>query len=195
MAMVRPDWVDYSGAKPILLPIRLLHHWRGFYLPTGADESLPDLVLSDGSYKICDNFDFEHPKTDYDRACALGGSRSAQPIMVGPGQGLVFATELDRLTWWPEQRMVVNGAALPVSSKLNKVTWSDDLAWETEDTAFVLMNACNHGADPAKGPHIHVALPAGKYVIQRGQYGWAKDDPSLILFRFTPRETTPSFSS
>jgi hypothetical protein len=182
--MFKPAWVDYSGAAPILLPTRLLGHWRGFYLPAGPDESMPDLVLPDGSYKICSEFDFQNPKTDYDRACALGGKPPVHPIIVGPGIGLVFATHFDRLTWCPDERMIVNGGALPAPGKLGRVAWSEALGWETSDSDFVLMNACYHGADPAKGPHFRVSLSPGRYTVGWGEYGWGGDDPALLLFRF-----------
>ncbi len=189
--MLKPTWVDYSGATPILLPVRIEDHWEGFYLHAGPDESMPDLMLPHGTYKISDTFDFRHPKTDYDRACALGRSPAVQRIDVGPGFGFVFATERDRLTWWPEQRMLVNGSAMPDPSKLQQVAWSDELSCEIADSDFVLMNACNHGGDPRKGPHFHVHLPPGKYVVQRGRYGWSDRDPSLVLFRFLRQGTGP----
>src|SRR5436309_3530469 len=117
-------WVDYSGAAPILLPVSLLPYWRGFYLPADRGDDCPDLELPEGAFTICTNFDFTHPKTDYDRVCALGGVPAVQVLPVGPGQGLVFATELDSLAWWPERLMVVNGGSLPKPSLLKRVEWS-----------------------------------------------------------------------
>lgn len=185
--MPKAGWADYSGAAPILLPVGLLPFWRGFYLPAAPDEECPDLELPEGAFTICDDFDFARPKTDYDRACALGGIPAVQALPVGPGHGLVFATERDTLTWWPEQRMLVNGGSLPQPDQLRRVQWSDELVWRATEPDFVLMNACEHGANPDKEPHFAVRLEPGEYVVQWGQYGWADDDPSLILFRFVPR--------
>jgi hypothetical protein len=185
--MAKAGWVDYSGAAPILLPVSLLPHWRGFFLPADPDDSSPDLELPEGAFTICTDFDFAHPKTDYDRACALGGVPAAQALPVGPGHGLVFATELDPLTWWPEQRMLVNGGSLPDLAQLRRVEWSDELVWRATEPEFVLMNACEHGANPDKGPHFAVRLEPGEYVVQWGRYGWADDDPALVMFRFVPR--------
>src|SRR3569832_727815 len=98
-------WSDYSGAAPILLPVRLLAHWNGFYLPMTELEGIPDLELPSGRYRISTKFNFAHPKTDYDRVCALGSIPAVQTFSVGPGHGLVFATELDQWTWWPEECM------------------------------------------------------------------------------------------
>jgi hypothetical protein len=185
--MAKPGWADYSGAPPILLPVSLLPFWRGFYLPATPDEDFPDLELPEGRFTICDDFDFDHPKTDYDRACALGAVPAVQPLPVGPGHGLVFALEFDSLTWWPEQRMLVNGGKLPDPAQLWRVAWSNELAWGVTEPDFVLMNACEHGASPDKEPHFAVCLTPAEYVVQRGEYGWAKDDPSLVLFRFVPQ--------
>jgi hypothetical protein len=182
--MAQAKWADYSGAAPILLPVRLLPYWQGFYLPAAAVEESADLELPQGRFTICDDFDFAHPKTDYDRACALGGKAAVHVLPVGPGHALVFETERDHLTWWPQQRMLVNGGSLPDLAQLRRVVWSDELVWVATEPEFVLMNACERGANPDKGPHFEVRLEPGEYVVQWGQYGWADDDPSLILFRF-----------
>ena len=49
------------------------------------------------------------------------------------------------------------------------------------------MNACYHGANLDEGPHFAVRLEPGEYRVQRGSYGWADDDPALVLFRFVPQ--------
>lgn len=186
--MVPGEWADYSGAAPILLPVRLLPYWSGFYLPATESDESPDLDLPAGRFWICADFDFARPKTDYDRLCALGGIPAVQAFPVGPGEGLVFATELDCLTWWAEERMLVNGGVFPDPGRLGRVDWSDELAWEADDSDFVLMNACDHGASPREDSTFPVHLPPGPYTVQRGQYGWAARDPALTLFRFVPRE-------
>jgi len=182
--MDKPEWVNYSGAAPILLPVRMLQFWQGFYLPATPDDELPDLVLADGDYTICDDFDFDNPQTDYDRACALDVKPAVQEIKVGPGYGLVFATEHDQLTWWPEQRLVVNGGCLPEMAKLPDVQWTEELVWLTTESDFVLMNACDHGANPEKDPYLAIHLEPGRYLIQTGEYGGAEGDSVLLLFRF-----------
>lgn len=182
MAQIR--FVDYSGAAPILLPVSIMHLWNGFYLPADPKDGPTDLELPNGSFNICDDFDFANPKTDYNRARALGGIPSVQTISVGSGHGLIFATELDSLTWWPEKQMLVNGGSLPLGDNFHRVTWSDTLTWQTAETDFILMNACDHGADPGKQNYFDVRLVPGEYQIQRGDYGWEDDDPAMVLFRF-----------
>jgi hypothetical protein len=189
--MAMPEFVDYSGAAPILLPVSLLPFWRGFYLPAAPDLRFADLEIEEGRFTICDQFDFDHPKTDYDRACALGGIPAIQELPVGPGVGLVFATELDSLTWWPEQTMLVNGWSLPDVAKLGRVHWSDETLWVAAETEFVLMNACEHGANPDKKDSFKVRLELGEYVAQWGKYGWPDDNRSMILFRLVLRHGKP----
>jgi hypothetical protein len=190
--MQEARWVDYSGAAPILLPKGLLRYWKVFYLPAVPGEKSPDLELPEGLFTICNRFDFVNPKTDYDRACALGGIPAVQTIAVGPGHGLVFATELNTLTWWPEQRMLVNGGSFPDLAQLPRVNWSTELVFRATEPDFVLMKACEHGANPDKGPHFAVRLEPGDYEVQWGQYGRVDSDPSLILFRFVPGVPVPT---
>jgi hypothetical protein len=182
--MADVKWVDYSGALPILLPVHLMRLWHGFYLSAQPGEQSADLLLPEGAFRMCDHFDFAKPRTDYDRACALGATPRVQTISVGSGTGVIFATQLDAVTWWPEKRMIVNGGDLPDLSRLTLVDWSNDLAWATADSRFVLMNACDHGAAPMAGTFFDVRLPSATYTIQSGRYGWLADDPVLILFRF-----------
>ena len=181
--MPKPRFVDYSGAAPILLPVSLLSHWHGFYLPAKECDAA-DLDVPAGRFKICEEFDFKNPKTDYDRACALGGVPPVQQLQVGPGFGLYFATELDNLTWWQEHLMLVNGYSLPDTALLKRVEWSDECKWRAIESNLVLMSACQHGASPDLGPHFEVQLEPGLYVIQWGAYGWADEDPTMILFQF-----------
>jgi len=187
--MRHAEWVDYSGAPPILLPKSLLCWWQGAYLPADTAAGVSDLELPEGAFRVCEDFDFDHPKTDYDRACALGGIPAVQALPVGQGVGLVFATEMDWSTWWPSERMLVNGGVLPEPAGLERVQWHDELTWTATEEHFVLMNACDHGADPSKHPHFSVRLKAVEYVVQWGAYGWVGDDPSLILFRFVERDS------
>ncbi len=181
--MTRPGFVSYSGAAPILVPVSLLPHWHGFYLRAGTTD-VAELEIPAGRFKICSGFDFKDPKTDYDRACSLGGIPPVHLIRVGPGHGVVFATELDNLTWWQERKMLVNGSSLPDTTLLQRVKWSDECKFQVTEPDFVLMNACEHGASPDLGPHYDVQLETGEYVVQWGQYGWADDDPAMILFQF-----------
>ncbi|MCC2670049.1 MAG: hypothetical protein K0Q72_2520 [Armatimonadetes bacterium] len=64
--------------------------------------------------------------------------------------------------------------------------WSDELVWTFTEAEHLLLNACDHGGAPRKDDALEVLLPPGEYRVQRGDYGWADDDPALVLFRFLP---------
>src|SRR5690348_5713406 len=49
-------WLDFSGAPPLLIPTRLVRHWRGSFDRTTGQYS---------------DLNTRAPHTDYDRACAL----------------------------------------------------------------------------------------------------------------------------
>lgn len=177
----RPPFFNYSGAPAILLPKSIAPFWSGFYLPVeDDDEGLGgDLELPQGSFEICDEFDLENPRTDYDRLCVQKGALSLFPV--GSGQMLAIKTGHDCHGWWPEQQMIVEGGALPDLSKMSRIQWSAPIEWRVTDTDFVLMNACEHGADPDLRDCAHIRLTPGLYQISIGQYGWEGDDPYLHL--------------
>ncbi|MEM7179312.1 MAG: Imm21 family immunity protein [Spirochaetota bacterium] len=170
--------MDFSGAPPILLPKSLLTQWQGLFLLHQSCKS-PDLEIGAEKYVICDDFDFDNPRTDYDRACATEHSHFL--LDVARGQGLVFSTEYDQMAWWPEERMLVNGSSLP-ELKNSDVNWEYPMEWQATESEFVLMNACNHGGDPDMDPNSFVCLDLtpGKYVVERANF---TDDYVHILFR------------
>jgi len=183
--VAKAGWVNFAKAAAVLLPASLLRCWRGFYLPAARDDA--DLELPRQAFRICDDFDFAHPKTDYDRACAaLRPGRTVARVRVGRGAGLVFAAVNGPLTWWHGRRMLVNGRELPAAGRLKEVRWSDEVEWAARGTELVLMNACDHGRNPDPLPRLRVRLAAGAYLVQSGRYGWANADPILDLFRFVP---------
>ena len=183
--MAKTRWVNFTKAAAILLPASLLRCWRGFYLAATRDED--DLDLPRQAFRICDDFDFAHPKTDYDRACAaLLPGREVAKVRVGPGFGLAFAATNGPLTWWRQRRMLVNGRELPAAGRLQEVRWSDEVEWATRGSEFVLMNACDHGRNPDPLPRLRIRLAPGRYRIQSGRYGWSNTDPILDLCRFVP---------
>jgi hypothetical protein len=94
----------------------------------------------------------KHPKTDLDRAWVLlAEPRNAQVKMidVGPGSGLIFDADRDFVLWWAKDLMlVIDGVSKKALPKMSRVEWSDQLAWQTKEREFVLMNSCEHGANP-----------------------------------------------
>lgn len=183
-------WLSYEGAPPLLIPDSLKHRWRGFYRRGGTEElGEPDLDLADGAWYIDAEFDFDNPRTDYDRACAAGmdenhaADKTHYFVPIGPGKGLVFQNEIDSITWWPEQNMAVSGVNLLDPAKLDGLAWEEELIWDLGEDELTLMNSCNHGLEPDMDDFIPVRLPAGRYSIECAQ---CPDDHGLLtLHRFT----------
>jgi len=178
------SWADYSGAAPILLSVELLSYWRGIYLPTNGADATADLDLPEGRFIVCDDFDFEHPRTDYDRVCALPTVPTVQCLSVGPGMALVFAVQHDLVFWWQEHLMLVSGGDLPDPTALERVDWSAALRWQSHEASYVLMNSTDHPADPHRSQTFEVEFAPGEYIVHWGTYGWAANDPLLNLYRF-----------
>lgn len=177
-------WMDFSGAPPLLIPERFLGVWRGFYLPADEEEDCPDLELPDGrAFCICDEFDFEHPQTDYDRLCARGGGHFLHPV--GPGRALVISDDSDGpVGWWPEQQMVLTVSRyLPDPACFDRLEWKGEVRWQIPDGRLILMNSCLHGADPDKpqDEFVEIDLEPGVYSITAADHS---EGICVMLYRF-----------
>ena len=89
------------------MPEKLLPYWNGFYEEMDLndpemDHDYPDLELPDGRlFRINDEFDFDHPQTDYDRLCGYKASSEHFLYPVGPGEILAIGDYSDGATgWW-----------------------------------------------------------------------------------------------
>lgn len=183
-------WMDYSGAPPLLIPERILHFWSGFYLPAGKGDS-PDLELPDGrALCVCAEFDFEHPRTDYDRLCARGGGHFLHPV--GPGQALAISDYSDgTVGWWAEQQMLLTVSRhLPDPACFDRLEWRDEVRWEVPAGPLILMNSCLHGADPDKSQDEVdvIELNPGIYSITAADHS---EDFCVMLYRF--RQIIPAY--
>jgi hypothetical protein len=189
--MGNPRWFCYSKVPAILLPVSIARHWRGFYLPVRSSKKHPDLVIGDARFRIDPGPNLKHPKTDLDRAWVLlANPPEVQMIDVGPGFGLIFGADQDFVSWWANDLLLLIGGPVLKKelSKMGLVEWSDQLVWQTKEREFVLMNSCEHGANPKNEEQFTVHLKPGEYVLQYGWYGWDGPDPALHLFRFVSKE-------
>jgi hypothetical protein len=181
--MVETKWMDFSGAPPILMPERLLDFWGGFYLPADENDTA-DLTLPNGrAFCVQDDFDFKHPKTDYDRLCARAGGHFLHPV--GPGQALGISDYSDgTVGWWPEQQMLITVSQhLPDPAGFELLEWKDEVIWQIPDAGLILMNSCLHGADPDKpqDQFVEIDLQPGKYSITAADYS---EGICVMLYRF-----------
>jgi len=144
-------WLDFSGAPPLLIPKRLVGHWRGAISPlTGKYSEL----------------NAKEPHTDYDRACAAAWpGRGVLPL--AESTALVLYSEFDEHTWVQDRALVACGSWLPTDEELQCAVWSDPLTWEVSDTDFLLMNSAASGAEGLRDDDfLEVHLSPGKYIIE-----------------------------
>ena len=191
-------WMDYSGAPAIFIPENLLPGWNGFFTPVNEQgDRLPDLELADGrQYNICDDFDFSHPQTDYDKLCAHL-EQTDKPYALFPiigGEILAISDGYDVWGWWAEQQILLTGGKyVPNIMMLNELDWRNEVAWHNPAAKVMLMNACLHGAEPqmgeATGQFTRITLEAGKYLMSTACF------ESLNFYRFQQLVEVPALRS
>jgi hypothetical protein len=168
-------WLNFHKAAAIVIPHRHAPSWTGFYLPVKSRKKVADLELPEGRYSICTDFDFDNPRTDYDRACKALRNRTHALIPVGRGKGLVLGG-IGQVTYCPTVNLIVfRYAGLPDLDRIEELPWERELTWRPGDTRLTLMNACLHGAEPDKGEDdvLEFHLEAGKYsVTSAGDGNW-----------------------
>jgi hypothetical protein len=155
--------MNLSGAPVLLLPRALSTSWCGFFVAgTPDDDEFPDLELPDGTcWYIDDTFDFDRPRTDYDRLCAM----RADPclISIGDGHGVALGRGHDVFAWCDEHQMIVAGGA---PETLGGLSWEFCFTWRNPGTELSLMNSCDHGADPdPSDDRVAVSLASGLYEV------------------------------
>jgi hypothetical protein len=164
-------WLNTSGAPALLVPRRVIREWRGILLrEPRSDESMVDFVDEDGAeWFIHDDFDFQNPKTDYDRLCgALVSGTTELLVPLGDATALAVSDGCDTIAWWPERSMLLTGHEQTPSAEL-----SFERAFELEvrDDAWVLMNSAVAGVqvigDNDDDEWTHVALQRGRYRVDR----------------------------
>jgi len=180
-------WMDYSGSPGLMIPVSLLGFWGGFYVPM-ENEKRPDLMLGDGrQFRVCDDFDFENPQTDYDRICARANSGGESHFLypVGPSQALVIADCQDgTIVWWADQKVVVTASYrhLPDPGCLDQLEWSNEVRWNVTEKRLVLINSCVHGANAneEEDEFTEVELEPGVYSVTSA---WVREH-HVMVYRF-----------
>jgi|SRR5687768_1018267 len=150
------QWLDFSGAPPMLIPQRLAKYWRAT-----TDRTT-------GEYR---DLDLNHLVTDYDRACAVSWPGKSTLEFMG-AEVLVLYTEYDQHTWDARRQMVAcSGWWLPSDEELRKAKWSNPIQWRAEETDYLLMNSALDGTvecfDELLGEEwMPVRLKSGMYTIE-----------------------------
>jgi hypothetical protein len=184
--------IAWEGAAPILLPVSLVPKWLGMLVRSTDDSDCPDVRLPEGDFTFAFEYDFDDPKTDYDRLCAqaLEGGW-VHRIRVGSGTGLTFSSVHEPWIWWGPQRILVGGGNLPTDAELDEIKWSNELTWEAKESRFVIMNSACYGGELSEQrpdeDYFKVQLPPGKYTVQFGKGG----EYGPYLFRFVLKHGRP----
>ena len=157
-------WVSSNGGPLLLLPVSHLAEWHG-------TEAAAALVWSE----------FDDPRSDYERACAVADCTGV--ISVGSGEGLVLGDDPNDTTW----------VALTRGGILARWVYAEDaeraeaalasipphLAWDPAGSLHVtqspveLFDSAESGAEPV-GERLRIDLAAGTYEIARADH---KPDP------------------
>jgi hypothetical protein len=144
------NWLDFSGAPPMLIPQSLAGLWRGT-----TDRAT-------GEYREAN---VEAPVTDYDRACAAAWPGRSILEFMGHSV-LVLYTEFDLHTWDDHRELVACGGWLPSDHELQRATWTDRIHWPALHTDFLLMNSAADGKQGLRDDdYLAVRLTSGIYDV------------------------------
>ncbi len=170
--------LNFSGAPALLLPVSALSSWHGIlHTDPRAPDATPDFTSADGvEWYVWDAFDFDHPKTDYDRLCAkLADTEDARVYEIGGRDALVVSDGSDAFAWWDEARAIVSNAdELPPIETLDTLEWTPHGTFELTEPDCVLMNAALHGEETKQGNEgefERVRLPVGRHRFESARVG------------------------
>jgi hypothetical protein len=164
-------WLNTSGAPVLLVPRRVIRDWRGILLrEPRSSESMVDFVDEQGiEWFIHDEFNFQNPKTDYDRLCGSFVEGTTELLLpIGDATALAISDGSDSFAWWPEGSSVLTGAEQMPSADLS---FEPLFELEVRDDAWVLMNSAVAGVqvlgDEDDDEWTHVTLQRGRYRVDR----------------------------
>jgi hypothetical protein len=183
------NWIDYSGAPPLLLPLSLAKQWRGFYIPLppgDEDDADIDLIIGEDQFLIHDDFDTENPVTDYDRLCerCQRSNDYALTITLNKGTAIAILSSFDNIAWWPERKMLISGGNAIDETALDELAWDYLFDWELKDKKVLLMNSCDHGAAPVDYKDKHEIIPFIPAIYRVETAYYADTERQLVLYRF-----------
>ena len=180
-------WMDFSGSPLIVLPENLKNVWKGFYSEENINnENEPGLIINQKVYYINDDFDFDNPKTDYDKICAI--EKNHFTYQINNENIIVISSFYDIFGWNDDHKILINGKISNLNDKLiAKLDWKDKIEVKINTNKQILMNSCecllNENLDDNDFQPIH--LEKGNYVIESAEYS---DEEIAILYRFTKQK-------
>ncbi len=164
-------WIATDGGPLLFLPAAKLRNWHGSYISGRSGEFIID--TSTGPFAFRTDYDFENPRSDYERACAINGL--VGPLIVDSATSLVLNDHPLETTWLP----LSNGGLFArkftvepdtdVDAELDTLeqceTYSDEgITLPVAGGIYLLMDALDHGENPAREP-LPITLKNGNYRI------------------------------
>ncbi len=144
------EWLDFSGAPPLLAPRAALALWRGCLEP---------------DRDLWRDLDTEQPVSDYDFACRAAGSQNGI-VERGGFQFLALYTECDHHAWDAGSNVICCGDWVPSAAQLGAATWTDALEWEVPVGGVILTNAAVPGSEVEDSETVDLSLTPGRYRVE-----------------------------
>lgn len=172
-------WQDFSGAPMLLLPREKKYEWFGFYNTqpdAGTSDSTPDAYYKNKPYFISTDFDFEHPKTDYDFLCKRFEDESKSIVESPVGGAIAISGFYDAFTWLDEELLLINGRMPYIDLKqLTNLQWQNAYYFVNQFENLIFINSCcsfimpENDLEQNSDYTIH-KIPKGNYHIRQASY-------------------------
>jgi hypothetical protein len=183
-------WIASAGGPLIFVRKELVRAWRGIYVEAHSPEEADDVI--DGvPFVIHDDFDFDNPRSDYERACAV--KKYIEAIPCGDGRALILGDEPMQTCWWP----LPDGGALlrwhhadSEADVINALADVDKLKWKKEKLvvdggAHYLFDSAEPGARASQ--KLKIDLAAGMFDVMTIENHQPTSTTSLTLHRLRRR--------
>ena len=182
--LINIHWMDFSGSPIIFLPNNLKNVWKGFYSEENINsEDEPDIIIEGKAHYVNDEFDFDNPKTDYDKICGIDKNHFTYKI--GTSEIFVINAFYDVFGWDNHRKILINGRIDEFNDvTFSKVIWKDKVEYEITNEKNIIINACEYPLDENIDEDAMqiINLPKGKYYIEQGEY---QEKNIAIIYRFT----------
>lgn len=169
VSKVETRWIDTDGGPLLLVAAAQRGSWRGSFVP--GTEGDFTIETANGTFAFRTDYNFENPRTDYERACAIAGL--VGELAVAGTRALVLDDYPLETTWRPLDdggffaRKVTVEPDADVDAELaalpGPATWTD-AGIVIAGGDYWLLDALDHGEQPEREP-IAVHLRDGQHRI------------------------------
>ncbi len=174
--------LDFSGSPGIIVPQSATDRWHGMYLPAPTPEEA-DLVLKGAHWLLDDEMDFAHPRTAYDRICAIEDQHNAL-VELSEKTAVVLYGDAALWLYLPEHQCVLSNPepeSIRLLAMIASAGWTTFECLETCDwqvkEPLRFFNSTAHGGtllSTPPEPSFPIELPPANYQVQYGHVGAAQ---------------------